>query len=404
MDVYVARQPIFDRQMNLYGYELLYRKSDKNCFEKTDDRTATASVLENSFFAIGFDELTCGTRGFINFSSDLLKNGVAELLPKDKIVVEILERVVADDSVVAACKKLKTEGYTLALDDFILKDGGGGCAPLIGLADIIKIEFPFSKPEDQLRLMEKFRGRVSFLAEKVETVEQYRQAVSMGYRLFQGYFFSRPVMMKAKDISSLDSSLILVMKELRREEPDFRKVSEIIEKDVGLSYRLLKMANSVFYGAHGYRIKSIPQALVQIGAKPLLQWIQLSLLKGMQTHENSELVKTCAVRGRLLAEMADKMGKSALESDYFIVGIFSSLDQILGTDMESVVKSLSLSGQASDALLGRSNELRRCLDAVLALEQADWKKLSGMLSECGVPREEFMQTYLDAIKWQQTSM
>ena len=400
MDVYVARQPIFDRNMKLYGYELLYRQSRSNCFEGTDDSQATASLLDTSFLVIGFNELIGGTRGFINFSQEFLANEIPLLLPKDKVVIEILERVEVTDEVVAACRKFKSLGYMLALDDFIL-DQEEACRPLIELADIIKIEFPAAPEEKQLRLIRKYGKRITFLAEKVETGPDYQRAVQMGYRLFQGYFFSRPVMINATDIGSLDVNLVRILRELQREEPDFRTISEIIEKDLGLSYKLLRMANSVYYGTK-HPVKSIRQALLQLGTKEMIQWIHLMLLKGVQKPENAELIRTSVVRGKMMALMASALGRPSLESDYFIVGIFSSLDVILNDDMHNIISGLSLDPEAGGALLGVDNEIRSCLDSVLALEKADWSRLSQILTAKYIPQEKYMNMYLEALRWQQS--
>lgn len=400
MDVYVARQPIFDRDMNIYGYELLYRRGKSNRFDGTDDSQATASLLDTSFLVIGFNELIGGTRGFINFSQEFLESGVPLLLPKDKVVIEVLERVEATDEIIAACRKLKDRGYMLALDDFILDQGGGGCAPLIELADIIKIEFSSAPEKEQLRLIRRYKDRIIFLAEKVETPQDYQRAVQMGYRLFQGYYFSRPIIINATDIGSLDINMMQILRELRREEPNFQTVAEIIEKDLGLSYKLLKMANSVYYGAK-VPVKSIRQAVLLLGTNEMIQWIHLMLLKGVQKPENAELVKTSVIRGRMMSLMAFALGHTSLESDYFIVGIFSSLDVILNDDMHNIIRGLSLSPEAEDALLGGSNGIRRCLESVLALERADWSRLNEMIAAQNIPQEKFMGMYLDALRWQQ---
>lgn len=401
LDVYVARQPIFDRQMNTYGYELLYRQSHNNYYEGTDDNQATAALLDTSFLVIGFGALTGGGKGFINFPQELLKNGIPFLLPKQQVVIEILERVDATPDVVAACKKLKSEGYILALDDFILEQGGGGCAPLIDLADIIKIEFPLYPEAEQRKLIQKYKHRITFLAEKVETSEEYRRALEMGYSLFQGYFFSKPMMVNARDIGSLNVNLMRLLRELQRKEPDLGVVARIIEQDLGLSYKLLKMANSLYYGAK-YPVRSIRQALLHLGTKEMIQWVNLMLLRSVNSHENAELVRASVVRGKMLASMAEALGRPAAEADYFIAGSFSSLDELLHDDMSHIVEDLPLSQEVIDALLGVNNGIRSCLDSILALERADWGRLSEILSEKHISQEAYMTMYLEALRWQQS--
>lgn len=221
----MARQPIFDRNMNIFGYELLYRRSMNNFYEGLDDNQATAELINNTFLTMHFNELTSETKAFINFSQDMLIKEIPLLLPKESIVVEILERVEISDSLIAACKKLREEDYIIALDDFIFSKS---YLPLIELAHIIKIEFSTVSYEIQKDLISKYKNRIKFLAEKVETREEYDLALDMGYDYFQGYFFSKPVIMKSKEIGSLNINMIRILDILKEKEPDYQKMTEII--------------------------------------------------------------------------------------------------------------------------------------------------------------------------------
>jgi EAL and modified HD-GYP domain-containing signal transduction protein len=188
MDIYVARQPIFSKNMSLFGYELLYRKSLNNYYEGENPSVATADLVHNAFLVMGIQTLTDGMKGFINFTQDLLENEVPTLLPKDQIVVEILENVTANESVIRACKNLKAAGYTLALDDFIFNRRDLDYTPLIELADIIKIEFPTTDKQEQRKLLSKYKDQKTFLAEKVETREEYMEAALWAMSFFRGIF------------------------------------------------------------------------------------------------------------------------------------------------------------------------------------------------------------------------
>ena len=399
-DVYIARQPIFDKDMNLFGYELLYRRSQNNFFEGTNDEQATAALIDNSFF-IGFNELIDGTRGFINFSQKLLLDEIPFMLPKDNVVVEILERVEITGAVVEVCRKLKSMGYMLALDDFILSGGNKNYAALLELVDIIKVEYSYSTINEQLWLLREYKDKITFLAERVETAEDYKCAISMGYSLFQGFFFSKPIMFKTKEIGWLDINLILILKELYKPEPDIKSITGVFERDLGLAFKLLRIANSVHYGVR-YRVKSIQQALVCLGTQELIRWIHLMLIKGIQNVENSELVKTSLIRGRTLALLAVKTNKHQSESDYFITGIFSSIDVLLNEDMKTIINKLPLKNTVSAALLGENNTLRRLLNAMLDFEQARWDAIDMLMDEMGLVRDTFVHLYLDSIKWQQS--
>jgi EAL and modified HD-GYP domain-containing signal transduction protein len=304
VEVYVARQPIFDKAMDIVGYELLYRRSMNNFFEGADDNQATADLINSAFLVMQFNELTSGTRAFINFSADMLIKEIPLLLPKGYIVVEILEKVDATSEVLKACEKLKAEGYMIALDDFTFKESN---MPLLELADIVKVEFSNVDVQVQRRYIQQYGDRIKFLAEKVETREEYQLAASMGYHYFQGYFFSRPVIEKSKEIASMPAALLRLVQEINQPEPDYQPLTEIIETDVGLSYKLLKFAGSVFFGTRG-DVFTVKQALIRLGMNEIRKWVYLLMLKNLQSAENKELVKTCLIRAKFTELLALEAG------------------------------------------------------------------------------------------------
>ena len=400
MDVYVARQPIFNRKMRIYGYELLYRKSVNNYYEGTDDDQATITLINDSFFVFGFKELIEETRGFINFSQNLLLGELAYMLPKEKVVIEILERVEATKEVVEACRRLKEKGYILALDDFVLEQYTKEYLPLIELADIIKVEFPAVSGKDIQKLIDRYKKRIIFLAEKVETREEYQRAMNMGFKLFQGYYFSKPVMTGARDIGALNVNLVQILNELNHEEINYYSITGIIQQDVGLSYKFLKMVNSVYYGSR-YRIKNIQQGLIFMGTNEIRRWVYLMMLRGVQCPENAELVKNSVIRGKMLSLIAREL-KLGSESDYFIGGMFSSIDVLLNTEMEKALQGLPMSREVRDALTGKDNRFRWYLDTVLALEQARWENLNAADKYPKLTAQKYMALYMEAIRWQKT--
>jgi EAL and modified HD-GYP domain-containing signal transduction protein len=399
-DVYIARQPIFGRDMKVYGYELLYRKSERNCFEGTDDDKATATLLDDLFF-IEFDELTEGARGFINFSKNLLLEEVPLLLPKDNLIIEILERVDVDEHVLEMCRKFKSRGYILAIDDFIFDNKNRLYEELIEIVDIIKVDFLTSPITEQINLINKHRGHISFLAEKVETHEDYMAAQNMGYSLFQGYFFSRPVMVNAKAIGSFSGNVIAIINALHEPEPDFEGISGRFEADIELSYKLLKLVNSAYYGVK-YSITSIHHALVQLGPVELIKWMNIMVIKDIQNVENMELIKLSLIRGKMLSLLADSIKKRKYESDFFLVGMFSAIDLLLNQDMEKIVEKLPLKEEIKNALVGEKNHLRQALDAVIEFEKLNCESVDDYLSSVQSAGFNFMSLYIESLKWQRS--
>ncbi len=395
MDVYVARQPIFDHNMQIMGYELLYRRSMNNFYEGIDDSQSTAELINNAYLAMEFSELTNATRAFINFSEDMLLKRVPLLLPKDAIVIEILERVKISDKLINACKELKEQGYMIALDDFVFDES---YEPIIELANIIKIEFPVVNRAKQIELIKKYKYKVKFLAEKIETREDYQHAIDMGYDYFQGYFFTKPVIIKGKDIGSLNANLLRIIEELNQEEPEYQKISEIIETDIDLSYKMLKVANTVFYEAK-HEIKSIKIALVRFGLKQIKEWIYLMILKDVQRLENKELIKNCLIRAKLMELLSYEIGEEDNNLEYFITGLFSSIDVLLNRCMEEIVDLLPLSEDVRGALLGGDNKIRYALDFVINSEKANWNEIDASATYPNITQKKFIMIYLKSLKW-----
>ncbi len=388
--------------MSIFGYELLHRRNSNNRYEDEDHSGATAELVRNSFLVLDFDDLTDGTRGFINFTQDLLEAEIPHILPKEKVVVEILETVEATDTVIEVCRKLKEEGYILALDDLIFDKTDHDYTPLIELADIVKIEFSTVDKRKQREILNKYKGKITFVAEKVETREEFREAAALGYSLFQGYFFCRPILMKSKEIASLNIHLIEILKELQKREPDFYKISETIERDLGLTYKLLRMANSIYYGAR-CEITSLQQAVVRLGVQEMKRWISILLIKDFENDENSELIKVCLLRGKLLSLMAHELGRDAVETDFFFTGVFSSIDIIMDQEMGLIIRELALSDDVKDALLGDKGLLRDCLSAVLLYEKMEFDETMVKLAALGVDLGRFTELYIEALAWQRTT-
>lgn len=390
MDVYVARQPIFDRKMNVHGYELLYRRSKKNVYEGVDDNQATASVIHNAFLSMHLEELTGRTKAFINFSNDMLVSEVPLLLPKDEVVIEVLETVEINDELIAACQKLRDEGYIIALDDF---EFDKSFLPLLDLAHIVKIEFTTMNLDLQAALIEKFKHKIKFLAEKVETPEQHQLAMEMGYQYFQGYFYSKPVVLHSRDIKSLSVNHIQILAELENVDIDYDKIIQIIREDIGLSYKLLKLANSAFLGSR-HKVTSVKQALVRIGTLELKKWVYLLMIQSVQTINNKELLRTCLIRGRFMELLACEVGDSDNRTAYFVAGTFSEIDNILSREMDEVVEELALQNNVKDALLGVGNSIRDMLDKVIYFENnSEWKEGDSINSDVA------MKHYLAALAW-----
>lgn len=370
MQLFVARQPIFNTSRKVIAYELLFRQENQQIYDGSDGDKATEEVLVTSFLAIGMDVLTGGKPAFINFTDNGLKSGIAELLPPNLLAVEILETVEPDDSVLAACRNLKQQGYRLVLDDFVFRPG---YEPLIELASMIKVDFLITPTGERAKVIQQFGGRadLQFLAEKVETEQDFQEAVQVGYSYFQGYFFSKPVIIARKSIPFARLSAFQLLKAVNAPVFDLSQVESIIREEVAFSYQLFKYINS---SAFGFRqeINSIRQALVLLGQRELQKWSSLIALRTMGQEKPPELLTASLLRAHFSELIAHHLKLGSMAADAFLTGLLSLMDAVLDQPMAEIITELPLQKEIKAALMGNSNVYRDILNLCIAYERAEW--------------------------------
>jgi c-di-GMP-related signal transduction protein len=396
MDTFIARQPIFDSDKRVYGYELLFRSSLDNFFKHPDPDQATSKVIADSFFLMGMSTLTGGKRAFINITRDILIQDYLFLIPKELIVVEILETVEPDAQVVEACKKLKRAGYLLAFDDFIYQEV---YSPLMEVIDFIKVDFLSMGESQQKSLVHQFSSsKVRFLAEKVETPEVFRGAMEMGYQYFQGYFFSKPAIISGKDIPGYKLHYLQILSEIHRPELDFKQLDLIIKQEMSLSFKLLRYINSAFFGLR-CKVNSIKQVLLLIGEKEIRKWVSLITLAHMGGDKPEELIIQAIIRAKFCESLGSFSGLSLRAEDLFLMGMFSLIDAILDRSLSDILSEIPIANDVKEALMGEKNRLRNILEYVLLYEKGEWDHLSLQASKLGMDEAIPLRLYLDAIKW-----
>lgn len=398
MDIFIARQPIFDKNMKVIAYELLYRSGKVNAALSGGD-SATSSVIINGLLMIGLETLTDKKKAFVNFTRNLLVDETATVFPSDSLVVEVLEDVESDPLLLESLKRLKKAGYTIALDDYVesyvFED-------IVALADIIKVDFLLCDMPAISRIAKRFKGsRVRLLAEKVETQEQFDKAAALGYTYFQGYFFAKPNIVASKDMQGIKVSHVRILKELGTPDPDFAKISSAIESDLALTYKLLKLVNSAAY--HGTsQITSIQQALVRLGMKEVRKWTSLIMMRDAGENKPEELVRASLVRARAMETLAVKVKLGGRKTEFFLLGIFSMIDVIMDRPLADILEELPLDDEIKKALLGDQNKLRKGLEIIIAYERADWDTLEQLAGiGQGMTDDMLIDSYFDAIKWTQ---
>jgi|YelNatPaOPRAMG01_1025707.scaffolds.fasta_scaffold14310_2 c-di-GMP-related signal transduction protein len=395
MQKFIARQPILDRGENVVGYELLFRSADEPFSHIEDADAAASSVISDTMTLYGIHELTDGKRAFINCTRNALVNGRAALMPPDRIVIEVLETVEADSDVLTACRVLKSAGYVIALDDFRNEQH----SPLVDLADIIKIDLlatPESETEETLR---RYRERgIQFVAEKVETREQFQRSIEQGYSAFQGYFFAKPRIMASNDIPPAKLFYFSILRAVTAPEMDVRKVADNIKHDLGLSYKLLRFLNSAAFGFRN-RIRSVRHAVALLGQAEMRKWISLVAIASLGEDKPPVLFETALTRAAFCESLARRLGAQSRQEDYFFLGLLSNIDAILGRPMKSALADLPIAEDVRQALLGTRNSLHDALQAVISYEKAEWEKLATYTSRVRLRDNIFPELFLSSVQW-----
>ena len=396
MEVFVARQPIFDLDYNVFAYELLYRQNENNFFDQSvDSNVATSILLMNSYYTFGIDNLVGDGKAFINFDKHLIESEIPMLLDNSKIVVELLEDIVPNGRFLAKLNKLKDHGYTIAMDDYIetyIYD------ELVELSDIIKIDFLGNSKEEIVRIVKRWKptGK-TLLAEKVESQEEYEWAKKAGFDLFQGYYFSKPTMMKGKGVNASPFQYIKIMEELSASEPDYKRISGIIETDVSLTYKLLKLVNSKFSSSK--KIASIQHALSILGIDAFEKWFNLAMVQNLGAGKPSELLKVSMTRAKFMELIVANTSLKTYANQAILIGLLSVIDALLEKTMNLVLAELPLSDDIKNALLLLPSKFSKVYTLVLMYEKGDFEEALKIGKEIGISSMKTAEYYYEAVRW-----
>lgn len=402
MYFYAARQPILNRDKELIGYELLFRDGVDNVFPNIDGDEATTRLIEGSQFNFGLEDLTDNKPAYINFTLETLLKGYPTLLGKDTIVVEILETIQPGKRLLAIVKNLKDKGYTIALDDYIHQPVWRHFYPFI---DIIKIDFLSSEAESIKEVIEAIKPfpHIKLLAEKVETHEKYQLALDLGFSYFQGFFFSKPEMVQSKTLPPSEMALAELLYETSSVDLNLKKITEVFERDVNLSYKLLRYSNSAAFKRRA-EISTIKQALIVLGSEEIKRFLSLLFAAQVAADKPAELIRLSLTRARFAELLAISHGKFRDTGMAFLTGMMSLMDAILDEEMSSVMNKLPLANDIKVALLKDEGLLASYLRLVKQYEQANWQNANEIQQALGLKPEEVPDAYHDAVNWANEQM
>lgn len=387
--IYIGRQPIFNKNMRTYAYEILFRTSTtSNYANVVDDNQATAQVMINLFSEFGLDNIVGNKKAFINFSEELLLKDIQSFLPKRKVVLEVLETAKPSSELISQLKELSKKGYSIALDDYDFSDE---LSPFEDLVDIIKIDILAAGSKKLIANMPRLKAKDKrLLAEKIETKQQYEFCKQLGFDFFQGYFFSKPKIIEGKALGANQATTLQFLSSVFDPDVEMAHLSKLVSQDVAMSQKLLKMANQL---DGVYPVKSILDVVNKLGLNRLQSWASVVALSNV-SDKPSELLTTSLVRARFCELIGEKQ-RDIPKDTYFMVGLFSTLDAVMDQSMKELLKDLSFDKIVEDALVSSAGNLGKALIAVREIEN----RSTSFEPPANLTPTEVSKIYLQAIEF-----
>ncbi len=394
---YVARQPILDLRGRLHGYELLFRDGPGAAFSGDGD-LATRTMLDNSVI-FGLEKLAGGVTAFVNCTRESLTEALVDVLPPSMTVLEILEDIEPTSAVIMACRRLKSAGFRLALDDFTWRPG---IEKLVELADYIKVDFILTGAAERKKLLAKLSDyAVALVAEKVETHEEYQQARAEGFSLIQGYYFCRPILLKNRNVPANRLSHVEILRLLQEETLDLRKLTRLVKRDASLTYRLLRLINSPLWAVR-QEVCSVQGALIAVGEDVFRRIATLAITSELNADQPEEVLRMAFVRGRFCELAAGLCALNATEQ--YLLGLLSLLPAMLRQPMEELTPSLPLREEIRQSLNGKELEERCLLAWLVNHEHGDWTACDAIADVRNLDREKLQFCYAQAVVWAEEAL
>lgn len=388
-DFLIGRQQILDNKLNTFAYEILFRGKDFDLSIQESAASATNQVITDTILEIGLNELVGPHLAFINFTTQNILEKTPLDLPKDRIVVEVLENVKVDLQIIKNLRELSSQGYTIALDDFELTPEW---LPLLEFVDIIKLDIMACSLEETQQLIEKLKPyKLKLLAEKVETYQEFKLLKAWGCELFQGFFFSKPNIVEGKRLGVSQTATLQLLAAINKQDVTFQEISTVIAQDVSLSYKLLHYLNSASFALPN-KIQTLQHAATYLGLKEIRRWANILAISSMSSKPDAVL-QTILVRAKMCELLAVEIKQNP--EIYFLVGLLSGLDSILDVPLEKGLQQLPLSNLVSEAILQKTGSAGEALQYALDYERWDVNRPTFG----NIKPKRIADIYLECIQW-----
>ncbi len=402
-DFYLGRQPVLDRQQSLFGYEMLFRSAEVAHASIDTDLSATAAVIAH-VAQLGLDRVIGDAQGYLNVDAAVLASDIFVFLPREKVILEIVETMAVTRDVLDRIGVLKGHGFRFALDD--VRADSEHLQALLPLIDYVKMDLRDMPLSALLQLAPRFKqAGKKLVAEKVETAEQFQTCMDIGFDYFQGYYFAKPAIISGRKLSPSQLA-ILDMMQLVVSDADNNAIERAVKRDVTLALNLLRLVNTPAVGAR-HKIDSLSQAVTILGRRQLQRWLQIMLYAepGQRGPASSPLLLLATTRGRMLELLAQRIqpGQRAIADVAFTVGIMSLMDALFGIPMDEIIEQIPVADEVASALLRREGFFGDMLRLAESLEQLESEKggdqVMPALRQLAVSADDLAEVEMAAFAW-----
>jgi len=393
LSVYIARQPIYDRDGNVYAYELLYRDTQENYVKVNDNMHATARVLVNALNYIGLQTLTEGKPAFIKVDDKAILDDIIFSISPNHFVIEILEDTLISAILVKRIEFLITRGYRFALNHYASKNNFLLTYHLLlGVIEFVKVDIVNS--DDYEKVITKLRAHdIKIITEKLESREDYNKAISLGFEYFQGYYFSQPDIFSKERIDPLTSQLLEIIY-LLKTDASFEKLLDVFNASPYLTLNLLK-----FIHLHEHietnKVSSIEQALVLIGRERLLHWLELMVYANNENEEeeddnfSKQLTSQAKHRAILMEGLAKRIALSVtLQHSAYMTGLLSMSEVIFQSGFNELLQEIQVDKNVDEALHTKTGKLGELLQLIIAIEHDNLQQVTAIIAQLGINQKE----------------
>ena len=395
MDIYIARQPVFNKKRHTWAYRLKFHPELEPTYFKQNNGDSASLVLSNGFLSLKHDSILRDKLGIITFNKELLLKEIPLLFPKNILAIEIDKSVAPDEMVATILTQLQLDGYKLIFDGDILLQN---IEPYIELANMVKIDFSnISVDELKIILPHIEKDEISFIAESINNQEQFEQAEKLGFKYFSGNFFCEPEIIAGKGIPSRQLVHLQLLSEINRPNLSRKDLENIFKRDVALSFKLLNYINSAHFSIRN-QIRSLNHALSLLGLDEAKRLLSLIILGNLVNNKSEELLVTSIVRANLAERVGGKLGLEEQQSELFLMGMFSVLDALLDYPLPEILKDLPIADEIKNALLGEPGLYKDVYDLVLYAEHGEWPDIFNLVEKLHIKKYEFLDLSLQAIK------